>query len=93
MLGVLSTVNCVYASEGTDSRVRTSGKISFYEETLESSSSIIGETNVQQPKKPSENNFPSTGEQVQSTTLIGGILILLLVLLFFLKKHRKEKQK
>lgn len=92
-LGALYTEPVVLASEGTGGQVSTKGKISFYEETTDSSVSATTEPSTMTPSKPSGKYFPSTGEQIRKYSLIGGSLIILALLLFFLWKRRKEEQK
>ena len=90
-LGAIISGPIVQASEGTGGQVSTTGKISFYEEVTEPSSSASTEPSTAKPTKPI-GKFPSTGEQIRTYSLILGIVLLLFLLLLFLRKRRKEEQ-
>lgn len=93
-IGALTVGPVATANEGTGGQVKTTGKISFYEdETVPSSTESI-EPSSEKPKapnKPSEKDFPSTGELVKRYGLIGGGLLLLLFLILFFRKRKKEE--
>jgi LPXTG-motif cell wall-anchored protein len=92
-LGAVYTEPIVQASEGAGGQVSTTGKISFYEEKTEVSSSSTTKTSEVMPPKTSEKSFPNTGEQIRKYSLFGGVLLLLALLLLFLRKHREGEQK
>lgn len=90
-VGTIVSGPIVQAKEGTGGQVSTTGKISFYEEVTEPSSSAPVESSTAKPTKPI-GNFPSTGEQIRTYSLILGGMILLFFLLLFLRKRRKEER-
>lgn len=81
-----------FATEGAGGQVIRDGKISFYEESTESSSSTSPSTSEEPVKKPI-GRIPSLGEIVQNYGLFGVGLLLMLFLFLFLRKFGKEKQK
>lgn len=79
--------------------VQTNGVVSFYEETIESSSSTEPSTTTEpttEPTKPSGSKpagkYPSTGELVKKSLGISGAALVLIVLILFYVKRRKEQE-
>ena len=92
-VGTIFSGPIVQAREGGGGQVSINGKISFHEETSESSGSANIESSSATQTKPSGKTFPNTGEKIRKYSLIGGGLILLAFLLLFLRKRRKGEQK
>lgn len=93
-LGIVQTKFVVSATEnGIGGQVNTTGKISFYEESGESSSTEFRESNAETPIKPLRKGLPSTGEQVRMYSYIGCLVLFIVLLILFLRKRRKEEKK
>lgn len=91
-MGAANSVSIAEANGETGGQVSINGKISFYEDSLESSNSTNTELSTEPTNstKPSQH-FPSTGELVSHYRLIGGGL--LLICLLFLRMRSKGAQK
>ncbi|WP_181429460.1 LPXTG cell wall anchor domain-containing protein [Enterococcus plantarum] len=92
-VGTIASGPIVQAREGGGGQVSINGKISFHEETTESSGSANIESSSELQTKPRGKWFPNTGEKIRKYSLIGGGLILLAFLILFLRKRRKGGQK
>lgn len=76
------------ADNSNGGQVTTEGIITFYEETVETSSrSKDSETPTEKPT----GKLPSTGELIGSVALFSGVMISFFILFFFLKKRKKEE--
>ena len=93
-----------YAAEGAGGQVTRTGKISFYEESTDSSSSTpASSSTAADSTNPSENastteavtkpvgRYPSTGELVQKYSWLGACLLIFVFFFLFLRRRRKEK--
>ncbi|WP_271491357.1 LPXTG cell wall anchor domain-containing protein [Enterococcus sp. 5H] len=90
----------VYGTEGAGGQVNTDGKISFYDEEVESDESTPIETDKPESsledddsaKKPA-GNLPSTGERMGNFGFIGIALVLLVFLLVMLRKWTNKEER
>ncbi|WP_321387518.1 LPXTG cell wall anchor domain-containing protein [uncultured Enterococcus sp.] len=94
------------AANGNGGSVQTNGVISFYDETIASSStdptdssttdsstSQSSTTDSSTVEKPAGGKLPSTGELVKMSLSISGVAVIAAVLLFFFWKKRKDNSK
>lgn len=94
------------AANGNGGSVQTNGVISFYDETIASSSteptaSSTVDSSITEPtmtdsgivEKPAGGKLPSTGELVKMSLSVSGIAVISAVLFFFFWKKRKENKK
>lgn len=106
VLSVLSGFAMNAAANGNGGSVQTNGVISFYDETVSSSSTEPTDSSTvvsSEPEpsttessvveKPAGGKLPSTGELVKMSLSVSGIAILAAVLLFFFWKKRKDNSK
>lgn len=79
----------VFADGANGGQVTTEGKISFYEETTDTTT----EPSITKPSKPtSKKTLPNTGEELKNYSLLGILFIALVFFLFFFIKRKRRDQ-
>lgn len=81
------------ANEGNGGQVSTKGKITFYEETQETSEPPVSESSeppVSESSSPPGGKLPNTGEMNKNYGLISGGIVLLLAILFLYTRKKRE---
>lgn len=102
VLGTVASFPIGATADGNGGSVQTNGVISFYDETItssttepttEPSNSELPTTDSSIVEKPAGGKLPSTGELVKMSLSITGIAIIAAALLFFFWKKRKDSSK
>lgn len=95
---LISFFTSISTVEATEGQVITGGKISFYEDSTESTSSSTQTRSSTQTSatevvesKP-KGKLPSTGEIVKRYAIWLGSILLVIALLLFLRRRRKEEK-
>ncbi|WP_086348798.1 LPXTG cell wall anchor domain-containing protein [Candidatus Enterococcus clewellii] len=98
MTGFSSTVS---ATTGAGGQVNSKGQITFYDGTIESSTTEpstslppeVSSSTVPITQKPQGGGtYPSTGEMIRKYSLMGFGLIAALLLIFLFNRRKKEEQ-
>lgn len=102
VLGLVASFPVAVAANGNGGSVQTNGVISFYDETITSSTTEPPTPSTTEPsdselpttvEKPAGGKLPSTGELVKMSLSISGVAIIAAVLLLFFWKRRKDSSK
>lgn len=106
VLGLVASFPVAVLANGNGGSVQTNGVISFYDETITSSTTEPTTPSTTEPsdselpatdsttvEKPAGGKLPSTGELVKMSLSISGVAIIAAVLFFFLLKRKKDSSK